>query len=189
MRFEIKFEGEIISEVELTKEFYEWLIEGHTPMLILKKKRVFHEIHLCWYRPLADTLLAKFKFTTSTARDIFFENYNWKPDKLFEELRTKVIEKIIDTWFDEHVSYILAKRGGDLMTGKEQVDVNKKAKMWNFSFYKIEGEWLEEDDALEEYGFNGLEDAEDYAEVYLDANVKSWKEAKELLKKLIEALD
>ena len=75
------------------------------------------------------------------------------------------------------------------MTGKEQIDINKKAKMWNFSFYKIEGDWLEEDDALEEYGFNGLEDAEDYAEVYLDANVKSWKEAKELLKKLIEALD
>jgi len=75
------------------------------------------------------------------------------------------------------------------MTEVKQVDITKRVKMWDFSFYKIDGEWLEEDEALIEYGFRGVEDAEDYAEVYLDADINSWKEAKELLKELIDVLD
>jgi len=51
---------------------------------------------------------------------------------------------------------------------------------YKFTFLKIDGEWMEEDDVIEEYGFSGLEKAEDSFSIEVEAN--SWKDAKEKIK-------
>ena len=55
-------------------------------------------------------------------------------------------------------------------------------------FFRYRGEWVSEDDLEELHGFNGLEDVEESVRICIyTEKVMTWKDAWELLKKLIKA--
>ena len=64
-------------------------------------------------------------------------------------------------------------------------DLRKKC----WEFIRRGSEWLSLDDVLIEYGLSGLEEADESATICLETErVLTWKEAKELLLKLVEKL-
>ncbi|BAD84601.1 hypothetical protein TK0412 [Thermococcus kodakarensis KOD1] len=57
---------------------------------------------------------------------------------------------------------------------------------YSFVFVKIDGEWIDEDDAIEEYGMSYVDMVEDSFELKVEA--ENWKDAEEKIRIAAEAL-
>ena len=59
-------------------------------------------------------------------------------------------------------------------------------KKYEFIICKIDGEWMDEDDAIEEYGMSYMDMVEECFGITVEAN--DWKDAREKIKIAYEAL-